>query len=921
MNVAGKVSVTVPEVTMSTEDYMLMGWSYAPQVPDPTGTIIPTVDVANGGTFDMPLADSSKTLYAVWFKDSVIINYNPSTPSSVSSEYKNELTSALKRSTMSILLKSRGTISIIESPYTIDGYTFKGWALTPVGRVEADSYVLDATYQPNNIVTYDDMVDAHPSKTVNLYAVWVRNTYQVTIHANDAREGNGSSNGTFNGFTTVTKIINMRYDSKFSESVTLNLPTTGKRAGYKFDGDWAKTKNIAFDDRASWSETHPDDVYKNDSVYRLLTGLTLYANWINKKYKVTLHANDDREKDGTTRGSIIPGSAKTEEYDIYYDATMSFVPKTGTRNGYTYGGVTLAKVRIKNRKKAPSVATVTTLYKYDSDKDLYVNWINNEFKLILDFNGGKTGSLKTGDEIIAYYDAVYPFKWIEGASSIYDTVIDKPVKDNSEFHFFVEEANKNVATWSDLLTKAEHDNLYTLYAVGKDIYNLSSDQEIAAWFSPSSFNVQLDGNGGTFDKKATMTLSIPYTYEGGYASSSYVIPNPTYTGYKLAGWQKDGSSTVVKNSDLYGTDWFMYVAGEREHSLKASYSEISYNIKYAMSKLPRGGTGVLPSPVSDIKYSDKISIQEGNFTVSGGQDFTGWTVSNGYKKGTFINKDLLPYETSKLSTSDGETIILEAEFKPGKSDDGGGGGSGGGSTSYSGGATGYWYYDLKGWSYITVNATTLASGRVSNGLYRLSYKNSEQRYYGFDENGYMVTGFYNFYGHTYYFNENSFSLEYGAMVFDNVTLNGIQYIIDKDNGELVEVITTSSEENFCNTKWVVSWFHDIPTDTTLLVANDGVKVVAFQGPVGLNGIWYVFDDHSVMQKGIIEYRGYYYYLIPEGPYTGAVYPTEVVVDGITLDFKDDVSGKLMNPESMQFVKSVTPKVIDGQVGILNAKVG
>lgn len=77
---------------------------------------------------------------------------------------------------------------------------------------------------------------------------------------------------------------------------------------------------------------------------------------------------------------------------------MSFVPTAGTRTGYTYGGITLAKVAIKNRKKAPTVATVTSLYNYESDRDLYVNWINNEFKLIINLNGGKAGSLKTGDD-------------------------------------------------------------------------------------------------------------------------------------------------------------------------------------------------------------------------------------------------------------------------------------------------------------------------------------------------------------------------------------------------------------------------------------------------------------------------------------------------------------------------------------------
>ncbi|MBR4314641.1 MAG: InlB B-repeat-containing protein [Lachnospiraceae bacterium] len=929
MNIAGKVSVTLPEVTMSTEDYELIGWSYAPQTPDPTGAVVPAVDIANGGTFDMPITEVEKTLYAVWFKDCIVIDYNPSTPSSVRSEYKNELTSELKKATMSLLLKTKGTISIIESPYTIDGYTFKGWALTPVGRVEADTYVLDATYQPNNIVTYDDMLAAHPSKTVNLYAVWVRDTYKVTIHANDVREGNGTSTGSLNGLTTVTKTFDMRYDSTFEEvggsgsaGASPLLPTNGSRTGYTYNGEWAKTKNIRIEDRASWSETHATDVYKNDSVYRLATESILYANWINKKYNVTLHANDDREGDGNTRGSIIAGDIATVSYPIYYDATMSFVPKNGTRTGYTYGGVTLAKVLIKNRKKAPTVATATSLYNYESDRDLYVNWINNEFKLIVDLNDGKAGTLKTGDELIAYYDAVYPFKWKEGASDIYDKVIDTPTKAYSEFHFFVEEANKNVATWSDLLTKAEHDNLYALYAVGKDICTLTSDQEIAAWFSPSKFDVELDGNGGTFNKKSIMTLNVPYTYEGGYASSSYVIPNPSYTGFKFLGWQKDGSSVIVDSKDLYNTDWFMYDAGESEHTLKATYSEISYNIKYAMSKLPKGGTGTLPASISNVKFTTRVSIVSGSFNLSGNMEFSGWTVANGYKRGTFIKKNSLPYGISGLGSSDGETIILEATFRDNKGGGGkrgGGSGGGGGGTIGGGGGTGYWYYDFTGWSYYTINPTTMKSERLMDGLYKLRYKEYEPKYYGF-ENGYMVTGFHNFYGHTYYFNENPYTAEYGAMVFGNVTLNGILFIMDHEIGELVEVVTTSPYENDYTSKWVVSWFNDPLSNTTLLVANDGVKVVGLQGAIGLNGIWYVFDDHSIMQKGIIYYRGYYYYLSLDGDFIGAVLPIEIIVDGVSLDFREVGTGKLQNPENIELLTTVKPKEINGQIGIEKAKV-
>jgi hypothetical protein len=638
---------------------------------------------------------------------------------------------------------------------------------------------------------------------------------------------------------------------------------------------------------------------------------------------VTLHANDDREKDGTTRGSIIAGSARTETHSIYYDATMSFVPKTGTRTGYTYGGVTLNKVAIKNRKKEPSVATVTTLYKYDSNKDLYVNWINNEYKLTLDLDGGKVGNLAAGDTLTVYFDAVYPFKWSKGASSIYDKVIDAPVKTDNEFHFFVDEANKNAATWSDLLTKEAHDNLYASYAVEKDTYTLTSNQTVAAWYSPTTFKATLNADGGSFDDEKEVVLNIPYTYKGGYASSSYVIPEPTFEGHKLTGWYKDGSSRIIRTKDLYNSDWFIYKAGEKAHTLKAAYEEIVYNVKYAMSYLPKGCSGVLPEPIETVKYNATVSIVEGVFNLTNGRRFTGWSVANGLKKGTMISQESLPYETTRLSNVDGETITLEARFSPEKKDDRGGGSSSGGGDSSSrlGNASGKWYYDLIGWIYLTTDKSTLIPGKASNGLYKIRYKDNEYRYYGFDEKGYMVSGFYNFYGHTYYFNENPRSPEYGAMVFDTVTLNGTQFVMDKEIGELVEVVTNVSSENTYTSKWEVSWFNDPTSNSTLLVAIDGNKVVALEGAVGLNGIWYVFNEYGIMQRGIIKYRGYYYYLIPEGLFEGAVYPIEIEIDGVKLDFKDVKTGRLQNPDSIRNVTSIKPIEINGQIGIENAKWG
>lgn len=136
-----------------------------------------------------------------------------------------------------------------------------------------------------------------------------------------------------------------------------------------------------------------------------------------------------------------------------------------------------------------------------------------------------------------------------------------------------------------------------------DKFTSNKDKIIVAWYSPTVFRAEFDADGGVIDKAEKKAIDIPYSYRTGYASSSYVIPNATKLGYTLKGWIMDGGKEIKKTDDLYGTDWFIYNAGENIHKLVATYSDISYNIMYSQGNLPSGAKGTLPSPVNGIKYS------------------------------------------------------------------------------------------------------------------------------------------------------------------------------------------------------------------------------------------------------------------------------------------------------------------------------
>ena len=713
INLGGKTVATISKASLKTEDNDFVGWAYNAHSE--------TVDIEDGGLVTVDLNLNELKLYAVWRDTTIMITYHPATPTSINKKYVNQLTSKLKKSTTSIFSRKIGTISVIDTPYTIDGWTFKGWALATVSRIDADNYTLDGRFQPGSKLNYSEMYKIFADRQINLYAVWVRNTYPVILHINDVRENNGSNTASIDGFTGVTKTINMRYDSSFEEvnseigvwesGERTILPTSGNRQGYTFKGEWAKTKNIPIEEKSSWSETHKEDVFTKDTVYRLLDGIELYANWINNKYKITLHANDDRESNGTTRGNIITSDNKTIKYDIYYDATMSFVPTYGERTGYTYGGILESQIDTKYRKTAKTIATTNSLYKYNSDKDFYINWINKEYNLTIDLNGGKLDKLSTGDKVKVYYDEIYPFSWVEGADKVYDTLITKPTKNKNEFHFFVHNADKDKINWSELLTKEQHNNLYNTYGVkGDEIYKDEKDYTIVALYSPSSFEVEIIGNGGKINGKDTQTIEIPYSYETGYKGSKYTLPTPVKSYSKFIGWTKDSDTKVLKSTDLYNTDWFIYDSSLNKHKLTANYIESTYNVVYAMTNLPQGAKGKLPASLKNVSFNQNVVIEKGDFNLSKKDSFIGWRVANGKNKGTFYDVSSLPLTVKQLSNKDGETITLEAEFEVyssgGRRGGGGGGGrGGGGSVNAGGGLLGYCMTILVGNIYDIVIST------------------------------------------------------------------------------------------------------------------------------------------------------------------------------------------------------------------------
>ncbi|MBR4314686.1 MAG: hypothetical protein IKP66_07240, partial [Lachnospiraceae bacterium] len=342
VNMAGRVTLDIPEVDIDTEECVFLGWAYEKLEVGESDDIAEKVKVANGGTLNMPIDIDTRELFGVWKKNNVFITFEPNEPESPDSRYENKLVSELKTATVSTLTEVNNELLIMDSPYEIVGYTFKGWALSTMSTVDADSYVLEPEYQPGTILTYDQVLAIRPDRKLTLYALWVRDTYTLTLHANDSREGNGSTIGTISELAgSDIRDVNIRFDTYMSDQ-PIPLPTVGLRSGYNFSGYWTEEKDININDRASYSEVHRDTTWDNTRFYRRASSSELYALWINKEYDFVADNRgqifDDTTLDGTYDGHYYRSKAVFDD-----TLTLPKAKSNDSRMAFDYYGANVDK--------------------------------------------------------------------------------------------------------------------------------------------------------------------------------------------------------------------------------------------------------------------------------------------------------------------------------------------------------------------------------------------------------------------------------------------------------------------------------------------------------------------------------------------------------------------------------------------------
>ena len=282
------------------------------------------------------------TLYAYWKANPYEVNYDANKPETASGSVKGSTGKSNH---------TYGTESpLSENKYTLEGWTFTGWATTPKGSVSyADgANVTKLTTELNGKVT--------------LYAVWKANTYTV--------EYDGNKPGTTkNNVTGTTSDSTHTYDS-------LSALSTNKYAleGYTFSG-WATTKIGAV-------------IYKDGEKVTNLTAdaggkVTLYAVWKANTYTVKYNGN----KPGTTKNNV---TGTTTDSSHTYDSLSALSTNKYALEGYTFSGWATTPSGAVIYKDGEKVTNLTA--EAGGTVTFYAVWKANNYTVKYDGNKPGTAS-------------------------------------------------------------------------------------------------------------------------------------------------------------------------------------------------------------------------------------------------------------------------------------------------------------------------------------------------------------------------------------------------------------------------------------------------------------------------------------------------------------------------------------------------
>ena len=406
---------------------------------------------------------------------------------------------------------------------TRTGYTFAGWSTDPNSETATVEYTLNGNFR-----VYD-AENGGGMGPVNLYAVWIPNSYTVELRKNATNAVAGTE--------SVTAI----YGMPLPEGEDIVAPT---RVGYDFTG-YYRTRAIANSELRDTTYYYDKDM-KSGPVWDRTTNLYVLANWVAHTTKITL------DPQGGNNYGV------SEVTATYGQAMPTMGVQAPQRTGYEFGGY-FTKQNGKGTKYYNVDMTSARNWTIDQPEyTLYAYWIPIEYMVRLDKQGGTGGSTS----VIVTYGEPLP----SGETA--------PTKVGYEFRGYYSSQNDE---WQEAQGNDSYNNdkqYYDKNMVGVEPWDIAAGATIYAHWAPKTYIVTFDlgdeSHAAIFPDNVVnankdrimeitsdgkMKVSFDYGISG---DNSIDLSVPKKPGYEMLGWYDANGDLIVtvdsKDRHAYITD-------------------------------------------------------------------------------------------------------------------------------------------------------------------------------------------------------------------------------------------------------------------------------------------------------------------------------------------------------------------------------
>ena len=436
--------------------------------------------------------------------------------------------------------------NLTKNGFVKTGCTFVGWNTKADGS--GTSYADKASVKN---------LSSTNGATITLYAQWTANKYTVAYNANG---GTGT-------MTTDTVSYGTGYVTKTNAFT---------RTGYTFKG-WNEKADGTGTDWTNWIGKSWTWTYTKN--------ITLYAQWTENQYQLTLNPNNGSFSDGTT-------VAKTLNPDLIYNGYnwCDISSQKVSRTGYTFDGwydkaSGGEKVYDVNGSCVTGTYWKDNIYQHTGNLTVYAHWAPKSVVVTFHRNASSSDTV-TAQQTFTYDKAGQKFTDKDWTKKGY-----------------------TLLGWSDSKDAATATYPITYGVSNEWINGRYPKTDLYAVWKANTYTIKYNGNGNDGGSTASSTHTVDL-------AKNLTVNGFTKTGCTFIGWNTKADGTGTPYKDQQSVKNLAYENG----ATVTLYAQWSAN-KYIVVFNANGGTGKMED--QEMIYDKATALRANTFTRVGYR-FNGW---------------------------------------------------------------------------------------------------------------------------------------------------------------------------------------------------------------------------------------------------------------------------------------------------------